>query len=103
MLFINISIINILLNYFIMKKNLTKSLSRIKKKNPELNKHKDTIKNLSAYEISIFRSLKSKYDLSISNISNDNIYSKKETELSNEAKKTLERINKGQKFEFPKE
>ena len=52
-----------------------------------------SIKNLSAYEVKVFRQLRDKYDLSIeqNEISGDQ---NNETELTEDAKLTLNRIKK---------
>ena len=56
-----------------------------------------TKKNLNAYEIKVFRQLSDKYDLSVEK--NENIAdNKSEDELTEEAKITLNRIKKGEKF-----
>ena len=81
-----------------MKERLSKSIKRleklelIKKKN-ERNQHKE----LSAYEVKVFRQLRDKYDLSIeqNEISGDQ---NNETELTEDAKLTLNRIKKGENF-----
>lgn len=81
-----------------MKKKLDKSLQRIQKNNPNLNleNEENKIKKLSPFEISLFRNLQKKYDLSLQNI---NVQDEKEsTEISENAKKTLERIKNGLPF-----
>ena len=83
-----------------MKKKLSESLKRLKKKNPDIEDFKDNIKKLTPYEISVFRTLKDKYELSLLN-NNEKIENESD-ELSEDAKETLERINKGISFEFPK-
>ena len=85
-----------------MKKKLSKSLSRIQKNQSDDSVKEDEIKKLSPYEISVFRSLKKKYDLSvISKNLEDDVSSS--DELSEGAKVTLNRINKGINFVFKKE
>ena len=81
-----------------MKKELDKTLKRIQKKNPEFNPEdeENKTKNLSPFEISLFRGLQKKYDLSLQN--NNEIERKESSEISQNAKKTLERINKGLPF-----
>ena len=81
-----------------MKKKLTQSLKRIKKNYPEIEIQKSSLKKLTPSQISAFNSLKSKYDLSLSNeeLTKEN----NETELSERAKVTLDRINKGEDFKF---
>tara|TARA_B100000524_G_scaffold327748_1_gene212030 strand:+ start:346 stop:594 length:249 start_codon:yes stop_codon:yes gene_type:complete len=80
-----------------MKERLSKSIKRLEKldliKKNERNQHKE----LSAYEVKVFRQLRDKYDLSIeqNEISGDQ---KNETELTEDAKLTLNRIKKGENF-----
>ena len=52
-------------------------------------------KGLNSYEIKVFRQLREKYDLSLESIESTK---EEETELSDEAKVTLERIKKGEVF-----
>ena len=86
-----------------MKKKLNKSLLRFKKKNPELNELNNKIKNLSPYEISIFRALQDKYDLSLFSDNFDNIKNFDSKEISKSTEKTLERIKNGLPFSFDKD
>ena len=86
-----------------MKKKLSKTLSRIQRNQPDDTDVVDEIKKLSPYEISVFRSLKKKYDLSITSTKNPEDLISSSDELSEEAKITLNRINKGIKFVFKKE
>ena len=81
-----------------MKKELDKSLKRIQKNNPNLNleDEENKIKKLSPFEISLFRNLQKKYDLSLQNINEQD--EKESTEISENAKKTLERIKNGLPF-----
>tara|TARA_E500000178_G_C16453123_1_gene500987 strand:+ start:126 stop:386 length:261 start_codon:yes stop_codon:yes gene_type:complete len=81
-----------------MKKKLDKSLQRIQKNNPNLNleNEENKIKKLSPFEISLFRNLQKKYDLSLQNINEQD--EKESTEISENAKKTLERIKNGLPF-----
>ena len=80
-----------------MKERLSKSIKRLEKLDLIKRKKNDNQKNLNAYEIKVFRQLRNKYDLSINQ--NDKIsYNKSENELSEEAKITLIRIEKGEKF-----
>ena len=81
-----------------MKKKLTQSLKRIKKNYPEIESQTSSLKKLTPSQICAFNSLKSKYDLSLSNeeLTKEN----NETELSERAKVTLDRINKGEDFKF---
>ena len=82
-----------------MNNRLSKSIKRLEKLN--LVKARDNVekhKELNAYEVKVFRQLREKYDLSIEkNEMSSN--QKNETELTNNAKKTLERIKKGDKFQ----
>ena len=56
------------------------------------------LKELNALEVKVFRQFREKYDLSIEkNEMSSN--QKNETELTNNAKITLERIKKGDKFQ----
>ena len=79
-----------------MKDRLTKSIKRLEKLKLIKEKNKSNFeKGLNSYEIKVFRQLREKYDLSLE--SNEN--TKEEgTELSDEAKVTLERIKKGEVF-----
>ena len=83
-----------------MKERLSKTLSRLKKEKIIKNSD-DEQKNtsLKAYEIKVFRSLRDKYDISLSvnNSKDDDI---KEKKLSDEAEITLERIKKGEYFKL---
>ena len=80
-----------------MKERLSKSIKRLEKLDLIKGKKDNTQKNLNAYEIKVFRQLKDKYDLSINK--NDNISdNKSENILTEEAKITLVRIKKGEKF-----
>tara|TARA_B100001027_G_C16137271_1_gene271991 strand:- start:77 stop:322 length:246 start_codon:yes stop_codon:yes gene_type:complete len=79
-----------------MEKKLTKSLNRIKKVYPEIENESKSLKKLTPAQISTFNSLRSKYDLSVLN--DDSKNKNDEIELSEEAKITLNRINKGEDF-----
>ena len=81
-----------------MKKKLDKSLKRIQKNNPNLSleDEENKIKKLSPFEISLFRNLQKKYDLSLQNINEQD--EKESSEISENAKKTLERIKNGLPF-----
>ena len=82
-----------------MKKKLNKSLKRIKKNNPDLSIPDNEAFKLSPYEISLFRELQKKYDISIeSNFGDDG--SEVNSEISDDVKKTLDRINKGVPFTY---
>ena len=81
-----------------MKDRLSKSIKRLKKLDLiKTQEKRDQYKELSAYEVKVFRQLRDKYDLSIeqNDISSD---TKSETELTNNAQITLDRIKKGEKF-----
>ena len=81
-----------------MKDRLSKSIKRLKKLDLiKTQEKRDQYKELSAYEVKVFRQLRDKYDLSIkqNEISSD---TKSETELTNNAQITLNRIKKGEKF-----
>ena len=81
-----------------MKDRLTKSIKRLEKLKLIKEKNKSNFeKGLNSYEIKVFRQLREKYDLSLE--SNENA-KEEETELSDEAKVTLERIKKGEVFNF---
>ena len=82
-----------------MKKKLNKSLKRIKKNNPDLSIPDNEAIKLSPYEISLFRELQKKYDISIeSNFGDEG--SEINLEISDSVKKTLDRINKGIPFTY---
>ena len=81
-----------------MKDRLSKSIKRLKKLDLiKTQEKRDQYKELSAYEVKVFSQLRDKYDLSIeqNEISSD---TKSETELTNNAQITLDRIKKGEKF-----
>ena len=79
-----------------MKNRLTKSIKRLEKLKLIKEQSKSNFeKGLNSYEIKVFRQLREKYDLSLE--SNEN-KKEEETELSDEAKVTLERIKKGEVF-----
>ena len=69
-----------------------RSQRSLKKKNIKILK-----KSLSSTEIKVFRELRDKYDLSFEINSDKNKYTN-ETELTESAKITLERIKKGESF-----
>ena len=82
-----------------MKDRLTKSIKRLEKLKLIKEKNKSNFeKSLNSYEIKVFRQLREKYDLSLD--SNENAKKEEETELSDEAKVTLQRIKKGEIFNF---
>tara|TARA_B100000989_G_C19480730_1_gene445008 strand:+ start:292 stop:549 length:258 start_codon:yes stop_codon:yes gene_type:complete len=85
-----------------MKKKLIKSFQRIKKQNPNLEVEQDeknNLKKLSPLEITIFRNLREKYEISVSNkIEEDDL--SKEKNINSDVNKTLTRINKGLPFKF---
>ena len=79
-----------------MKERLQKSIKRLEKsKVIKEKKHKNFEKSLSSTEIKVFRELRDKYDLSFEINSDKNKYTN-ETELTESAKITLERIKKGE-------
>ena len=79
-----------------MKDRLIKSIKRLEKLKLIKEKNKSNFeKGLNSYEIKVFRQLREKYDLSLESIENTK---EEETELSDEAKVTLERIKKGEVF-----
>ena len=81
-----------------MKDRLTKSIKRLEKLKLIKEKNKSNFgKGLNSYEIKVFRQLREKYDLSLESNENNK---EEETELSDEAKVTLERIKKGEVFNF---
>ena len=81
-----------------MKNRLTKSIKRLEKLKLIKEKNKSNFeKGLNSYEIKVFRQLREKYDLSLESNENNK---DEETELSDEAKVTLERIKKGEGFKF---
>ena len=81
-----------------MKSRLNKTIKRLEKM--KVIDQSTEVKNnqrLNAYEIKVFRQLREKYDLSVErNIIPDE--KNEEKQLSDEAKQTLERINKGEDF-----
>ena len=82
-----------------MKNRLNKSLSRLKKEKL-IEEDKDLIsKKITPFEFKIFKTLSDKYDLSLSN-SNEKKSQKESAELSDDQKKTLNRIKRGEKFEI---
>ena len=84
-----------------MKERLSKTLSRLKKEKIIKNSD-DEQKNssLKAYEIKVFRSLRDKYDISLSVNNSKDDDDIKEKKLSDEAEITLERIKKGEYFKL---
>lgn len=84
-----------------MEKKISKTLKRIQNENPEIDLSKSAFKKLSPSEIKILKNLKEKYDLSFFNTNNDEKRPiKKEVDLSDDLKKTLERINEGREFKI---
>ena len=82
-----------------MKNRLNKSLSRLKKEKL-VEEDKDLIsKKITPFEFKIFKTLSDKYDLSLSN-SNEQTSQKESAELSDDQKKTLNRLKRGEKFEI---
>ena len=55
-------------------------------------------KQLNSFEIKVFRELREKYDISIETNKNSEEFSSETDELSDDAKETLERIKKNEKF-----
>tara|TARA_B100000989_G_C19519304_1_gene463296 strand:- start:1442 stop:1702 length:261 start_codon:yes stop_codon:yes gene_type:complete len=82
-----------------VKKKLNKSLNRIKKNNPDLSSPDKQVIKLTPYEISLFRQLQKKYDISVETRINDDEYDVN-LEISDSVKNTLNRINKGLPFTF---
>ena len=81
-----------------MKNRLTKSIKRLEKLKLIKEQNKSNFeKGLNSYEIQVFRQLREKYDLSLESNENNK---EENTELSDEAKVTLERIKKGEVFKF---
>ena len=84
-----------------MKDRLSKTLKRLEKQNIIESKNNDSFKkSLGSFEVKIFRQLQKKYDLSIENNPSSEVKIEDDSELSNSAKKTLERIKKGEKFKI---
>ncbi len=84
-----------------MKERLSKSIKRLEKlKLIGEKKGKNLEKGLNSFEIKIFRQLREKYDLSLESNSNDSSKEKDENQLSEDAKATLERIEKGEDFKL---
>ena len=82
-----------------MKERLSKSIKRLEKlKLIGENKNKNLEKGLNSFEIKVFRQLREKYDLSLESNTNDSDNEKDENQLSDDAKATLERIEKGEIF-----
>ena len=83
-----------------MKDRLEKSIKRLEKlKLIKEKKQKTFEKSLNSLEIKVFRELRDKYDLSFE-INNDKSNFTNETELTESAKITLERIKKGENFKL---
>ena len=81
-----------------MKNRLTKSIKRLEKLKLIKEQNKSNFeKGLNSYEIKVFRQLREKYDLSLESNENNK---EEETELSDDAKVTLERIKKGEDFKL---
>ena len=84
-----------------MKERLSKSIKRLEKlKLIGENKNKNLEKGLNSFEIKVFRQLREKYDLSLESNTNDSDNEKDENQLSDDAKATLERIEKGEIFKL---
>lgn len=82
-----------------MKNRLSKSIDRLKKeKKINLNNSSES-KNLSSYNVKIFRNLSEKYDLSLTINDHRNLEKdQEEKSLSLGAQNSLERIKKGETF-----
>ena len=81
-----------------MKSRLSKTIKRLEKFNIlEKSSEEKIDKGLNATEVKVFRQLRDKYDLSLESNKNSEKKSDDE-ELSQNAKLTLERINKGESF-----
>ena len=84
-----------------MKDRLSKTIKRLEKQNIIKSQNNDSFKKgLGSIEVKIFRQLQKKYDLSIENNPSSEVKVEDDSELSNSAKKTLERIKKGEKFKI---
>ena len=84
-----------------MKDRLSKTIKRLEKQNIIESKNNDSFKkSLGSLEVKIFRQLQKKYDLSIEKQPSSEVKIEDDSELSNSAKKTLERIKKGEKFKI---
>jgi hypothetical protein len=84
-----------------MKDRLSKTIKRLEKQNIIKSQNNDSFKKgLSSIEVKIFRQLQKKYDLSVENNHSSEVKVEDDSELSNSAKKTLERIKKGEKFKI---
>ena len=82
-----------------MKNRLNKSLSRLKKEKLVKEDKELISKKINPLEFKIFKTLSDKYDLSLFS-SNEKTSLKESEELSNDQKKTLNRIKRGEKFEI---
>ncbi len=84
-----------------MKDRLSKTIKRLEKQNIIKSQNNDSFKKgLGSFEVKIFRQLQKKYDLSIENNPGSEINVEDDSELSISAKRTLERIKKGEKFKI---
>lgn len=81
-----------------MEKKLLKSLNRIKGNYPEMDYNSKSFKKLTPAQVTAFNSIKKEYDLSILNDSPGR--KEIESELTEEAKLTLKRINEGEDFKI---
>ncbi len=82
-----------------MKDRLSKTLNRLKKeKIIEINDD-DPSKRLTAYEIKVFRLLQEKYELSLT-LNEKNNFKNEDDKISEDAKDSLERINRGESFKI---
>ena len=84
-----------------MKDRLSKTIKRLEKQNIIKSQNNDSFKKgLGSLEVKIYRELQKKYDLSIENNTSSDLKDGDDSELSNSAKQTLERIKKGEKFKI---
>lgn len=83
-----------------MKNRLSKSIERLKKEN-KVSFNEDSSRNsLSSYNVKVFRSLSEKYNLSLTLNDKITVEENKDDKLSLGAQLTLERIKKGDVFNF---
>ncbi len=82
-----------------MKNRLNKSLVRLKKEKLVKEEKDLSSKKITPFEFKIFKTLSDKYDLSLTS-SKEKVTSKESEELSDDQKRTLNRIKRGEKFEL---
>lgn len=83
-----------------MKNRLSKSIERLKKEK-KVSFNEDSSRNsLSSYNVKVFRSLSEKYNLSLTLNDKITVEENKDDKLSLGAQLTLERIKKGDVFNF---